>query len=148
MSFRHPRGVRFQCTRCALCCGNTETRVRHIVLLKSEAEQIARITSRPIEQFAKNVEGHLPYAYEMKKTATEGKCLFLRDTTCIIYASRPLICRFYPFQLETAGNGKSTFSYTEECLGIGEGRQLRRSYFERLFEEVHKRLGGDKAKHN
>jgi Fe-S-cluster containining protein len=145
LSFNYPKDVRFECTRCALCCGDTDTRVRHILLLQHEAETISRITSKPIEEFARKTTGRRPYAYEMKKTATKGKCQFLKDKTCIIYRSRPLICKFYPFQLKTARTGQGTFSNTKECLGVGKGVQLRRSYFEVLFEEAYDRLTAERC---
>lgn len=145
VSFSYPKDVRFECTRCALCCGDTETRVRHILLLEHEAETISRITSKPIDEFARKTTGRRPYAYEMKKTAAKEKCLFLNDKTCIIYPSRPLICRFYPFQLSTATARQSTFSKTKECPGIGKGVQLRRSYFKVLFEEAQNRLTAERC---
>lgn len=145
VSFSHPKDVHFECTRCALCCGDTKTRVRRILLLKSEAEAISRITSKTITEFARKTTGNKLYAYEMKKTAAQGKCLFLMDKTCTIYPSRPLICRFYPFQLKTARMGQSTFSDTRECPGIGKGAQLRKGYFEALFEEANDRLAAERV---
>jgi Fe-S-cluster containining protein len=84
------------------------------------------------DEFATKIEGFEPYVYQMKKTA-EGSCVFLRDGSCSIYEVRPLICRFYPFQLQNRGNSRYVFSYTEECPGIGNGPQLERWFFEELF---------------
>ena len=136
MSFNYPKGVCFQCIRCALCCGDTETRIRHILLLEIEAKQISEAVSKPIKDFAKKVEGYKPYFYEMQKTAKEGKCVFLKGNHCAIYASRPLVCRFYPFELRATKNGSFEFLYTEECQGIGRGQQLKKSYFEGLLQQL------------
>jgi Fe-S-cluster containining protein len=139
-NFAYPKNVRFQCTRCALCCGDTDARTRHILLLKKEAEKISETASRPIEDFACRTEGHEPYVYEMRKSIT-GRCLFLEKDKCIIYALRPLVCRYYPFELRTLRNGMLVFSSTRECPGIGRGKLLRKVYFEELFRLAHNQIG-------
>jgi len=138
ISFTYPKNIRFHCTKCGLCCGDTRTRTRHILLLEKEAERVSEITSKPVEAFACRIKGHdsaRAYAYEMRKTG-EGKCPFLEDNACGIYQSRPLICRYYPFRLRTRRNGKHVFSFTSECPGIGAGRVLRKNYFERLLKRA------------
>jgi len=146
LSFDYPKNVRFQCTECALCCGDTKKRVRHILLLKKEAERISEATFKPAEEFAAQIEGREPYVYEMKKTEKEGKCLFLKENLCAIYASRPLICRFYPFQLRNMKDGRHGFSHTTECPGIGKGKRVGKSYLERLFQQAHEQLMGEATK--
>lgn len=136
MNFDYPAALRFQCTKCAICCGDTQEKTRHILLLTAEAEQIAKATSQPIAKFAEPTAGKTPYSYEMKKTQENGKCLFLAKNRCTIYSLRPLICRFYPFELKPAANRKYTFLYTNECpsIGKGKGKTLCKSYFEKLFQ--------------
>jgi Fe-S-cluster containining protein len=87
-----------------------------------------------VHGFAKPVSGFEPYIYEMRKTG-EGKCFFLKDNRCTIYKIRPLICRFYPFQLKNLGNNKYSFSYTNQCPGIGKGPKLKTVFFEKLFNK-------------
>ena len=140
MSFNYPRDVRFRCQRCTTCCGDTETRVRHILLLRLEAERISREALKPIREIAVKIVGHEPDVFEMRKTAREGKCIFLAENQCMIYTLRPLVCRFYPFELKTAKNGTHKFGYTEECKGIGKGKQLDKTYFEDLFQLVNDQL--------
>lgn len=81
----------------------------------------------------------------MRKTSGEGKCIFLEGTDCSIYDQRPLVCRFYPFELKTMNDGKHVFAYTAECLGIGKGKRLERDYFENLFKRAYIQLGKKKA---
>jgi len=128
----YPKHIRFICDRCAVCCSNTEDKVRLILLLKSETDRISKKTLIGLYGFAEKIQGFEPYIYQMKKTE-EGKCIFLKDDLCSIYKIRPLICRFYPFQLKNLGNNRYVFAYTEECPGIGKGSQLKRRFFERLF---------------
>lgn len=131
MRFEYPKGFRFRCDRCAICCGDTENKVRTILLLKIEAERISQKTKMSVEDFAERIESFEPYVYVMRKAAN-GKCMFLQDSRCAIYRTRPLICRFYPFEL---GNikGNYVFAYTEECPCIRKGRELKKTYFEKLF---------------
>jgi len=133
MSFEYPVAVSFRCVKCGICCGDTEEKIRHVLILGTEAEQIAAATSQLISAFAVRVEDKAPYSYEMKKTAEAGKCVFLEKNNCTIYSMRPLICRFYPFELKIAATQKHVFLYTDECLGIGKGRVLGKNYFRKLF---------------
>ena len=141
MRFSYPEDICFRCTRCTLCCGDTKSRTRRIILLKEEARTISEAILRPVEAFATMTRGREPYVYEMRKTLGEGKCIFLESADCGIYAVRPLVCRFYPFELVTLKNGKLRFFCTEECPGIGRGERLERKYFENLFRWACEKLG-------
>ena len=134
LGFDYPRNLHFKCERCAICCGDTEKKIRKILLLKLEADRISKKTVKNIAAFADEIEGYEPYVYEMKK-AKNGKCIFLEDSVCSIYSMRPLICRFYPFELKAAGNNRYIFDYTDECPCIDHGPELKRSYFDRLFRK-------------
>jgi len=107
---------------------------------------MSEIISKPVEEFATKIEGHEPYVYEMRKTAGEGKCVFLEEKTCTIYEVRPLICRFYPFQLETTDDRKYKFFCTKECPGIGKGKKLGKNHFENLFQRAYRQLKDNTAK--
>ena len=137
MSFNYPAAMRFRCIKCGICCGDTQEKVRHILLMKKEAEQIAAATLQPISAFAVKVQDKAPYSFELRKTTKEGECVFLKENRCVIYSLRPLICRFYPLELKTGENRKQEFLYTSECPGVGKGRVLRESDFERLFQLAH-----------
>jgi Fe-S-cluster containining protein len=126
--------MRFRCKKCGICCGDTKEKTRHVLLLSSEAEQIAKVTMQSISKFAVKIEDRAPYSYEMKKRAEDGKCIFLENNRCTIYSLRPLICRFYPFELKMPQSRKYMFFFTEECPGINKGRMLGENYFRKLFE--------------
>jgi len=134
MAFTYPEGVRFKCQRCPLCCGDTQDKVRRIFLLEREVEIISKQTSKAIEDISEQIDGFEPYTYVMKKTK-EGVCIFLNDNSCSIYELRPLVCRFYPFQLQSLTNNHYQFTYTEECPGIENGPLLKRDFYEKLFKE-------------
>ena len=133
VKFEYPASVRFRCVKCGICCGDTKEKNRRILLLPQEAEQIAKTSLQPTARFAVKINGMEPYSYEMKKRMDDGKCIFLEKDHCTIYATRPLICRFYPFELKSSRDGKYSFLFTEECPGIGEGGILSEDYFRKMF---------------
>jgi len=130
--FEYPKNVSFICNQCGRCCGDTEDRVRQILLLKTDVTRISNKLLLRDQEFAEEISGFEPYFCEMKKTES-GKCFFLENNVCTIYEIRPLICRFYPFQLENLGNNRYSFSYTSKCSGIGKGSLQKRAFFENLF---------------
>ena len=130
--FSYPRNLRFRCIKCGLCCGDTEKRYRNIFLLRKEAEEIAREILKPIYAFAVKSEEMVPYYYKMKK-GENGKCVFLKNEKCTIYSVRPLICRFYPFELKGMSKNEYKFLFTEECPGLNKGRLLGKNYFQKMF---------------
>jgi Fe-S-cluster containining protein len=118
LSFSYPTDVIFRCARCGQCCGDTKQKVRHILLLRSDAQKIVEQTKRSVSDFSKEVEGKSPYVYEMLKDSKTGKCIFLENSQCTIYDFRPLICRFYPFELKTDSTRTPCFKATMECPSI------------------------------
>jgi len=141
-SFAHPQGIYFSCSKCGLCCGDTTQKTRHIRLTERDAEKIANATAQPISKFADQTPEKTPYIYEMHKDKRSGKCIFLQNNQCTIYMQRPLICRFYPFQLTTAKDRTHVFEATDECPKISaqEGEELDESFFEALFRLACERL--------
>jgi Fe-S-cluster containining protein len=140
VDFSFPNNVLFECNKCGLCCGDTKEKTRSILLLESEAKAISAKTCLPKHVFTKQIGGKTPYCYEMKKSS-EGKCFFLKDNQCIIYELRPLICRFYPFQLKfERDKDKHIFDLTLECPGINKGKMMGRKDFEELFLLAEERL--------
>jgi Fe-S-cluster containining protein len=76
----------------------------------------------------------------MKKD-NEGKCFFLKDNQCCIYEFRPLICRFYPFELKfDPDKDQYAFNFTFECPGITKGRLVTKKDFKELFSLAKERL--------
>ena len=133
--FEYPKHVGFVCTRCGRCCGDTEDTVRHVLLLESDADRVSKETLVDVHEFADEIVGFEPYIYKMKKPE-DGKCFFLKDNRCSIYELRPLICRFYPFELRNLGNDRYSFAYTNDCPGIGNNSHVDKFFFESLFKKA------------
>ncbi len=137
LEFRYPQNLRFECSKCGLCCGDTPNKTRHVLLTEQDAEHVANTIDQPISAFADSISGKEPFLYEMHKTA-DGKCLFLQNNHCVIYLERPLICRFYPFELSTDSEGIYVFRETDECLNIQvqspETKLLGAQFFRALLD--------------
>jgi len=135
----YPDNLRWTCVRCAVCCGDTENRTRHVLMLASEARAIAARTGMRIEEFAQRLDGSKPYEFEVRKN--HNKCVFLKGVSCSIYSERPLICRFYPFVLKRSESGTFEFELPErECQGIGRGRKLTQDYYMHLLQIAAEKL--------
>ena len=137
--FDYTSGIRFECLKCGICCGDTSKKLRHILALETEVEKIATVTGQNILKFSERVESREPYAYELKKSG--GKCVFLQNNLCTVYLYRPLICRFYPFELLPELDSTHRFDYTTECPGIGIGKEKDATYFRRLYRLARARFG-------
>jgi uncharacterized protein len=139
VDFTYPDNVCFECNCCGICCSDTDHKMRHILMLESEAEEISVRVGKPIEDFANEVNGTRPYIYEMKKF--EGDCVFLKSNKCTIYEVRPLICCFYPFELKfDVDKDTHVFTATSECPMIGQGNQMTKKDFEALYALARERL--------
>jgi uncharacterized protein len=137
VNFTYPKTLRFHCTKCGICCGDTTEKIRHVLLLRTEAEEIVQTTCQPIPKFAVSIKNKTPYAFEMKKRAEDRKCVFLKNNRCTIYSLRPIICRFYPFELKVSSIRKNMFLFTEECQGINKGKILNEHYFRKMIKLAH-----------
>jgi Fe-S-cluster containining protein len=107
-------------------------------MTQREAKRISEKTLHSFADFADSIEGHAPYVYEMRKK--KGSCVFLDEASCTIYSYRPLVCRFYPFELKPEERGGYIFSYTNECLGIGRGKRMTRRVFQEFLNDAKDRL--------
>ncbi len=130
-----PSHILWSCVRCGMCCGDTRSHRRRILLLEKEAALISRITDFKISEFTYKVPTSSlhdartlgSYSREMRKI--NGKCFFLQDHRCLIYLHRPLTCRFYPFSMREE-EGYYTFLLTDEpCKGVGSGSELNEKFF-------------------
>jgi Fe-S-cluster containining protein len=128
--FVYPKNIRWQCTRCARCCGDVGNRERRIVMLPSEVTEICEYSGLKEEEFSDSQSENGPYEASMKKS--KGKCVFLEDNNCRIYDARPLVCRFYPVWL-SKNDSKYSFNVTHECPSIGQGTLLLRRDFASLL---------------
>ena len=139
MTVQYPDHVRWKCLRCTACCRDTMSHERCIRILDSEVAEICLETGLKVEGFSTSYSDYPPYTRRMKKP--DGRCFFLRDGLCSIYAIRPITCVFYPFFLNRIDERGFRFELTpERCSGLGLGREVSRDRFRRLFDLAVRRL--------
>lgn len=129
--------VKFNCTGCAVCCKDSKSRRRKILLLEGEAVEIERLSGLRKKDFS--VRSGRPDAYSRRMKKIGGACFFLgKDKRCRIYEKRPLVCMFYPFELSE--KGEISVSRRKECEGLLEGSRVPRKFFEKLLIEAKRRF--------
>lgn len=129
MNIRAPSKVKFECQRCARCCGDTPHRGRIIYLLSDEVQRISKSTGlHPIE-FSSQISGLGKFDYKMKKR--NGVCIFLKNKACRVYGTRPRTCLLYPFMARKSNNSL-IFEISDDCPGIGLGDKLTSYDFKKL----------------
>ncbi|GEM_PF-1698571 len=102
VSFPFEKGIRFECLKnCALCCHFK------VEVSPQEADKLPKesLVIEKGKRFLKRVG---------------GKCIFLKNSLCSIYPSRPLLCRLYPFLDDTLFSPGMDIDLT--CPGVGEGK--------------------------
>jgi len=128
--FIYPNEIIWKCQRCTLCCKDSSKHIRHIKLLKEEGITLSRKIKIPIEKFTVPTLDKI-YSHEILKD--NGKCIFLKDNMCKIYDSRPLVCRFYPFEMKLIEVNVYQILYSgKECSKINKGKKLNEAFFRNL----------------
>jgi Fe-S-cluster containining protein len=108
-------------------------------MLESEAQEIQKQTTLNTDTFCFEITDKHPYKFEMK--LHENKCFFLKPDGCNIYKFRPMICKFYPFELKfDETQQKYTFTATTECPALNQGKRLTQTDFKQLFWIAEKKL--------
>jgi Fe-S-cluster containining protein len=125
----YPDDVSWECQRCGLCCQDAAGHARRIRLLSVEVSEISRRTDIPAEELATRSSDD-PYRYEMRKDS--GKCRFLEGNVCQIYSNRPLVCRYYPFEMKSEGGSVRITLARGGCGGSNKGKRLYKSFFKNL----------------
>ncbi|MBN1195257.1 MAG: YkgJ family cysteine cluster protein [Methanomicrobiaceae archaeon] len=96
------RDVGFSCTCCGRCC--TREMNDHVFLLSDDADRIFRmdpgaLVPAPYFELCDQHGRFYVSGYSLKMHH-DGSCVFLDGDRCRIYASRPAICRVYPYMLQ------------------------------------------------
>jgi len=132
LEFKYPHGIRFECQRCATCCGDTEKRARRILLTNLDVKGIIEATGFQPQAFTYPQKGEPPFILELVKI--DGKCIFLEGNACRVYRHRPLICRCFPFWIEQDPSKRFRFEASLDCPGVGKGKRLDRTFFSKLLK--------------
>ena len=96
------REVGFECDYCGRCC--TSEFNDHVFLLDEDAARIIEISGHesiqpaPYYDLCDNLGRFYVMGYALKNRSG-GECIFYTEGKCEHYASRPAICRIYPYML-------------------------------------------------
>ncbi len=114
------QAIGFRCSRCGDCCRDGESGRVRVLVGPAEIRRISAASGRgwdavaePYPEWIEGGEGTcFTFAWCLRRQ--DGQCSLLTPAGCSVYASRPRICRTYPFMLD----GENLF--TSECPGLGE----------------------------
>ena len=133
---------KFECLKCGNCCRDLVIEgIAGLMLFPNEVKLFQKRNIKPCLGIGKSpTHGSFKiFTYQLK----ENICPHLKDNSCTIYQERPLICRFYPFELKNpeiknTSKPKYLFLYTNECPGIGKGKILTKDFFRDLLKQIRK----------
>lgn len=103
---RRIQEIGFSCSRCGGCCRGTGEDANLVMVSPEEIDAIVEGTGRPAGYFTGPYPESIPtqsggsITFERCLRRTPEGCLFFSGGSCLIYPSRPWICRTYPFMLE------------------------------------------------
>ena len=128
----------FSCTICADCCKDAPRHRRKILMLEGEVLVISEKIGRDGKEFALKSNKTSPYEFKMRKV--KGSCVFLKkDNLCEIYDARPLVCKFFPFELKRGGK----WGISGGCEGVGLGKKVPKKVFRDLKKLAEARFSGN-----
>ena len=94
--------AKFRCEECGLCCSGCNNEV---IVSPDEVDALSKASGLSFEEIAEPY----PEWFEEKgerftlawvlRRGMDGNCMFLENNRCKYYASRPHLCRTYPFML-------------------------------------------------
>jgi len=125
----------FTCIRCGACCRETEPGSNLVLVSPGEVRTIMATTSLTFDEIA---EPYPDLIHEDDRRYTLGwalrrkgdRCRFLGEGGCLIYQSRPWICRTYPFMIN---NGSLI---TSPCNGIGTGADEEPGVINQMIQDL------------
>ena len=122
VEFYYPVGLTWNCIRCGQCCRDVEDWDRRVLLLEKDITQLEKQGEKDF--FEPTDEGK--FIAVMKKK--DGRCVFLGEKGCMVYETRALLCRMYPFYVELQGD-VYIIGVDMMCPGVGGGNVLTEEFF-------------------
>ncbi|NLW51644.1 MAG: YkgJ family cysteine cluster protein [Candidatus Brocadiaceae bacterium] len=111
-------GLRFECTRCNLCCTGEPG---FVWVTRSRMERMAEFLSMPVREFAARYCRRVWWRVSLKERAN-GDCVFLTPQGCSVYQERPEQCRSFPFWHDLLASPTAWKVACKRCPGMGTGR--------------------------
>jgi Fe-S-cluster containining protein len=114
-------GLHFSCTRCSSCCRYESG---YVFLSPEDVDTLAKALDLGHDEFMQtwcrwvHLSGDTEYLSLKEKVNFD--CIFWKEG-CIVYQSRPLQCRTYPFWDSIVVSPAAWGNAKKDCPGIGQG---------------------------
>ena len=112
----------FSCKLCGACCSGADNEV---MVTPDEVDALCMASGLSFSEIAEPYPDWMEYPDGTRITfgwvlrrGADGNCMFLKENRCTVYASRPHICRTYPFMLDCDE------LIISECPAVGCGKCL------------------------
>lgn len=114
----YKEGLRFQCTECGKCCtgasGFVWVSIEEITAMAVQLQISSDLFKRKYIRRRNN-----RFALTEKKISeSEFACVFLQGKQCLVYQSRPVQCRTFPWWKENLNTKESWELAAQDCEGI------------------------------
>jgi len=117
---REIESIGFRCKRCGTCCRSVSSDSNLVMVFPDEVRAIISSSGLVWDRIAEPYPETMHHCSGAKFTIgwclrhKNDHCHFLNDGICTIYASRPWICRTYPFMLD------GDMLVVSPCEGLGQ----------------------------
>ncbi len=122
-------GLRFECTQCGKCCSGAPG---FVWVDDDEVLAMANEMNLDEEEFRRRFVRDVGERTSLVEYP-DGDCIFLDpdSRTCLVYRSRPMQCRTWPFW-DSNLHSKRTWAETcRACPGAGQGKLYDLTHIER-----------------
>jgi Fe-S-cluster containining protein len=111
-------GLRFKCTQCGKCCTGSPG---YVWVSDAEIDEMATFLKIDKELFirtyTREVSGRRALK-EVRVSAQEYDCVFLKNKMCQLYNFRPKQCRTFPWWSENLSSEKTWTELNSYCEGV------------------------------
>ena len=137
----YKNGLRFECSRCSVCCGGGSPRV--VYLSKRDLLELCKFFNMTSESFVSKYCRQITYYYGAIVLALKEQknhdCI-LWQNGCTAYKARPLQCSTYPFWTWMIEDKSLWDECASECKGMNRGRLWSREEIEELSKRYSENL--------
>lgn len=115
----YAEGLRFSCTQCGRCCGGAPG---FVWVDESELDRLSESMDMDRSTFDRQFTRRVGNRVSLVEYP-DGDCIFLDPDSrgCLVYDSRPIQCRTWPFWDTNLASPADWSATCEECPGAGKG---------------------------
>lgn len=134
----YENGLQFECQRCSKCCRYDPG---YVFLTKNDLENAAQSLKISNDNFLNKYCRKVEFGGFNRISLLERDnydCIFWENGKCIIYNSRPVQCRTFPFWINYLEEEKDWKALAIDCPGIGRGAVVTKEEIEMKILERQK----------